>query len=56
MTSNLFIALVANQNQIRNMKKIEITKNKDLILIDLNANAFLLHGKSIGTLIMVGKR
>ena len=40
------------------MKKIEIIKNKDLILIDLNANAFLLHMVRVivGTLIMVGKR
>ena len=40
------------------MKKIEIIKNKDLIMIDLNANAFLLHMVRVivGTLIMVGKR
>ena len=40
------------------MKKIEIIRNNDLILIDLNANAFLLHMVRVivGTLIMVGKR
>ena len=40
------------------MKKIEIIKNKDLIMIDLNANAFLLHMVRVivGPLIMVGKK
>ena len=47
-----------SKTAIRNMKKIEIIKNKDLIMIDLNANAFLLHMVRVivGTLIMVGKK
>ena len=46
-----------SKTPIRNLKKIEITKNKDLIVIDFNANAFLLHMVRVivGTLIMVGK-
>ena len=46
-----------SKTPIRNLKKIEITKNKDLIVIDLNANAFLLHMVRgiVGTLIMIGK-
>lgn len=46
-----------SKTPIRNMKNIEITKNGELILIDLNANAFLLHMVRVivGTLIMVGK-
>ena len=32
-----------SKTPIRNMKSIEIKKKKDLILIDLKANAFLLH-------------
>ena len=46
-----------SKTAIRNMKKIEIKKKKDLIFIDLNANAFLLHMVRVivGTLIMVGK-
>ena len=46
-----------SKTSIRNMKKIDITKNKDLIFIDLNANAFLLHMVRVivGTLVMVGK-
>lgn len=40
------------------MKSIEIKKKKDLILIDLKANAFLLHMVRVivGTLLMVGKK
>ena len=47
-----------SKTAIRNMKKIEIIKNKDLIMIDLNANPFLLHMVRVivGTLIMVGKK
>jgi len=47
-----------SKTPIRNMKSIEIKKKKDLIFIDLKANAFLLHMVRVivGTLIMVGKK
>jgi len=47
-----------SKTPIRHMKNIEIKKKKDLILIDLKANAFLLHMVRVivGTLIMVGKK
>ena len=47
-----------SKTSIRNMKHIEINRNKEFIYIDLKANAFLLHMVRVivGTLIMVGKK
>ena len=47
-----------SKTSIRNMKNITVKKDREFILIDLTANAFLLHMVRVivGTLIMVGKK